>query len=170
MSIDQEKAFDRIEWIYVYSIMEKMGIPAGLIQWCKLLYSGHLSKFIVNNYIGSHITIKRGIRQGYPLSPLLFAICAEGMSTLIINNPNIEGIKLPDHDEIFKVVQHADDITIFIRNNQDVNVLKDIFNVYCGGSGSRIHYDKTAVLWLGKWKTRTDPLVATIGLQINLKY
>ena len=37
MSIDQEKAFDRIDWIYVYSIMEKMGIPAGLIQWCKLL-------------------------------------------------------------------------------------------------------------------------------------
>ena len=68
------------------------------------------------------------------------------MSTLIMNNPNTEGIKLPDEDEIFKVVQHADDITVFIRNNQGFNVLKDIVNVYCGGSGSRINHDKTAVL------------------------
>ena len=78
LSIDQEKAFDRIEWNYLYSVMEKMGIPVELIKWIKIMYSNPVSAIIVNNFITEPFSVTRGIRQGCPLSPLLYTIiCAE---------------------------------------------------------------------------------------------
>ncbi len=51
LSIDQEKAFDRIEWNYMFNMMETMGIPTGLINWVNILYSNPTSSVIVNNFI-----------------------------------------------------------------------------------------------------------------------
>ena len=75
VSVDQEKAFDRISWKYMFNIMYKINIPPTHIQWIKLLYSRP------NSFIGSPIQVKRGIRQGCPLSPLLYSICAEGIAS-----------------------------------------------------------------------------------------
>ena len=135
ISYDQEK--DRIEWVYMFTIMETMGIPEGLIKWCRLPYFNHASHVIVYNYIGPPIRIKSGIRQGCPLSPLLFAICSEGLSRMIMNNPYLEVIQIPDEATGFKNIQHADDFTVFISRDQDFNVLNDTMETYSQGSGSR---------------------------------
>ena len=86
LGLDQEKAFDRIEWKYMYSIMEKMGIPDIFIHWIKILYQKPMSAIIVNNFITEPFCVSRGIRQGCPLFPLLFSICAEGLANLIRTN------------------------------------------------------------------------------------
>ena len=69
LSIDQEKAFDRVDRNYLFSVMEKMGLPVNLINWIKVLYTKTRSSVIVNNFIGESFEVKRGIRQGCPLSP-----------------------------------------------------------------------------------------------------
>ena len=79
ISIDQEKAFDRIEWCYLFSIMKKMGVPPGLIQWITILYNNPMFTVNVNNFFTKSSKATRGIRQGCPLSPLLYSMCVEGL-------------------------------------------------------------------------------------------
>ena len=156
LSIDQEKAFDRIEWRYMHAIMNKMGIPYGLRLWIKILYSNPMVTINCNNFLTEPFSATRGIRQGCSLSPLLYSICVEGLANLIRSNNNIKGIELPGQQVNFKVVQHADDTSIFITDNKDFNYLKKVFYTYSEGSGSKINIQKTQGLWLGAWKNRND--------------
>ena len=156
VSIDQDKAFDRINWNYMFNIMRKMGIPNKLIEWVKLLYHNPTSHIILKIFIGSPLKISRGIRRGCTLSPLLLSICAEGLASLIRSNNNLNGIKTPDGQNSIKIIQHADDTTIFISKNSDFDNIKQILNTYCQGIGSKLNVNKTKGLWLGNWKHRGD--------------
>lgn len=154
--VDQEKAFDRIEWRYLHAMMDKMGIPSGLKHWIKILYSNPLVVINVNNFLTEPFSATRGIRQGCPLSPLLYSICVEGLANLIRSSNCIKGVNLPGQEVTFKVVQHADDTTIFVTDNKEFTMLEKIFYTYSEGSGSKINVQKTQGLWLGAWKNRQD--------------
>ena len=69
-----------------------------VLRWIKTLYS-NLSSCVVNHFITDLFHIKRGIRQGDPLSILLFILALESLIYQILDNQNIEGL-LVDKDEI----------------------------------------------------------------------
>ena len=101
-----------------------------------MFYSKPNCRIILNNFIGSPVQIGRGIRQGCPLSPLLYAICAEGLACLIRNNNNLRGIATPKGETCVKLVQHADDTNIFIGDENEFDILENTLDTYCKGSGS----------------------------------
>ena len=156
ISIDQEKAFDRISWKYLFTVLTKMGIPSNLIKWIKLLYSNPNCNIIVNNFIGSPVKVSRGIRQGCPLSPLLYSICAEGLASLARTDCDLKGIVTPGGESSIRLIQHADDITFFIGDNKEFVTINNILSTYCKGSGSKLNVDKSKGMWLGKWTGRVD--------------
>ena len=135
-----------------------MNVPPSLIKCIKLLYSNPSSHIIINNCIGSPIQVKRGKRQGCPLSPLLYAtcICAEGLAVLIRNNINLKGIGCPRGECSIQLIQHADDTRLFVSSNNEFSVISDILETYCRGSGSKINVNKSKGLWLGSWRNRKD--------------
>ena len=133
-----------------------MGIPPSLIKWVKLLYSNPNCNIIINNFIGSPIKVFRGIRQGCPLSPLLYSICAEGLASLVRTDCNLSGIITPEGKSSIQLIQHADDTTFFISNNYEFDAIQNILNTYCKGSGSKLNVEKSKGLWLGKWNNRID--------------
>ncbi len=100
--------------------------------------------------------ITRGIRQGCSLSLLLYAISAEGLGTLIRSNCKLQGIHFPGSIECIKLIQHADDTTVFFSKDNDFDALKDVLCKYCNGSGSKVNTSKTMGLWLGKWRNIND--------------
>ena len=146
----KKKPFDRIEWKYMYAIMHKMGIPGKIIEWTTILYQNPLVSINVNNHFTEPFRAERGIRQGCPLSPLLYALCAEGLSSLIRENDCIKGVDIISVR--IKIIQHADDTSIIITGNDEFDVLQRILYTYSEGSGSKINYHKTTGLWLGAWK------------------
>jgi hypothetical protein len=121
VSIDQEKAFDRIEWKYMFAMMQKMGIPEFVRRWIEILYSNPTVTINVNNFITEPFQATRGIRQGCPLSPLLYAICFEGLANLIRGNNGVKGVILPGQLVQYQIIQHADDTSIFITDNTEFN-------------------------------------------------
>ena len=91
--IDFEKAFDSIEWNFIFKALETFNLGNELIKWIKLFYNDVYSCIINNGKTTPYFKVGRGVRQGDPLSPYLFIICTELLSISIRNNKKIKGIK-----------------------------------------------------------------------------
>ncbi len=81
-SLDAEKAFDRPEWNYMWAVLQCFGFGEHFISMIKTLYhSPAAASVIIGNIISPPFPLQRGTRQGCPLSPLLFCLSLETLST-----------------------------------------------------------------------------------------
>ena len=110
LSLDAEKAFDRVNWQYLERTLGKMGFHPDFIKWIGVLYSGPISKVRVNGYTSKNFGLKRGTRQGCPLSPLLFAISIEPLAEIIRADPRIQGVSAGG--VTYKILLYADDVIL----------------------------------------------------------
>ena len=97
---DYQKAFDSIEWNFINMTLETFGFGNSFINFVKMLYKNANNSIINNGWVLNSFTITRGIRQGCPISALLFILSAEIMAENIRNNKNIRGIKIGRSKEI----------------------------------------------------------------------
>ena len=95
--VDYAKAFDTIEWDYVDQCLRLFNFGEGLISWTKLLRNNSVSKVEQNGHFTQDIILSRGCRQGDPVSPYIFVLCAELLSHVIRENSDIKGIEV--HNE-----------------------------------------------------------------------
>lgn len=89
-----------------------MVLGKSFINWVKTLYSNNSGRIINNGYSCLDFKISRGVRQGCPLSPYIFLICAEVLTLCVNDNNAINGISLFDNN--IKILQYADDTTMFL--------------------------------------------------------
>ena len=92
--LDFEKAFDAIEWNYLQKCLEVFGLGPQLRQWVQVFYSDISSCVLNNGCASEHFLLKRGVRQGCPLSGLLFIIGIEILGNAIRNSDVIKGINI----------------------------------------------------------------------------
>lgn len=105
----------------------------------------------VNGSLTSEIILKRGLRQGDPLSPYLFLMCAEGFSALLQKaeiEGEIGGVKICQGAPSVSHLLFVDDSLILIRaNGEDATKLQDILNLYAECSGQVINKEKSAIMF-----------------------
>jgi exonuclease III len=146
--IDFEKAFDRIEWQFIWESLQYFNAPPKLIEWIKILYQDITTCIINNGHRSEFFSPTRGVRQGCPLSPILFVIAAEMLAIQIRNNKSIQG--LYNGTSFTKISQFADDTVFYLQNNP--NEVKEVFKtleVFSILSGLKINKEKTEILPLG---------------------
>ena len=154
--VDQEKAFDRVSWSYMFDTLNAFGFSENFIKWVKLLYTDISSSVIVNNHISDTFEIKRGVRQGCSLSPLLYVICFEPFANKVRNLDNIKGLKMPGTGQELKQTLYADDGTAILTSELSIHNFFHLIKLFGRVSGSKVNYDKTRGMFLGKWKNRSD--------------
>ena len=71
MSLDQEKAFDRVNRSFLLNLLLAVGFGPHFSRWIAILYNGVYMRIILNNWLTKRISLERGVRQADPLSPLL---------------------------------------------------------------------------------------------------
>ena len=74
LSLDQEKAFDRVDWGFMKATLSATGFGPAFIAWVSLFYHRVQSSVNVNGYLSPFYYLSRGVQQGYPLSPLLYIL------------------------------------------------------------------------------------------------
>ena len=152
--LDQEKAFDRVNHAFLYKTMRAFGIGPVFIHWIRLIYSNATTRVKVNGFLSKNIPLRRGVRQGCPLSPLLYVLIIEILALQFRKNPDIVGFTVGG--EKIVSMHYADDAIITILQNKCFKeVIKDL-TAFEQASGAKVNYGKTKGLWTGAWKNRTD--------------
>ena len=115
ISLDQTKAFNKVNWTHLSRVLGVFRFGPSFQKWVKIAYSNIGSHVIVNAYLSSRIDIHRGVRQGCPLSPLLYVLSFEPLASAIRQNPIIQGVPTVDDPlrDSIKVSSYADDMTVF---------------------------------------------------------
>ena len=139
--IDQQKAFDRVDHNYLLDILKSLNLPENFIQWVKIMYTNIYSNIEINGTTTRRINIMRSVRQGCPLSMLLFVLSAEGLAEKIRENKKITGYKI-NHRTEKKTVAYADDTTLILTNKQSIEESLKTINEYCQASGALTNKEK----------------------------
>lgn len=141
MITDFEKAFDRVNHSFIYKILKKLGFGPIMIQWLQIVYANITSKIEINGACTQPILIRRGIRQGCPLSMLYFILTADLLTRHVESNTDIKGY-LFNKQEI-KIQQYADDTTFICVNIESLTQINKELKKYEKVSGQKINENKT---------------------------
>lgn len=129
LSLDQEKAFDRVDWAFLLAVLRRMGFGPSFISWVKLLYTDIRSAILVNGYISDCFYPSRGVRQGCPLSPLLYVLSMEVLAVNIRAHPDIVGLRLPGILSPLPVQSlYADDTSIISTSDSSTVAVFDVYS------------------------------------------
>jgi hypothetical protein len=149
--LDMSKAYDRVEWSFLEGVMRKMGFNERWISLIMICVTTVNYKIKVNGELTETIVPRRGLRQGDPLSPYLFILCAKGLSVLLEDAENkglIEGVKICRAAPRVSHLFFADDSLIFVKASvSGAHHLQQILSLYESVSGQMINKDKTAAMF-----------------------
>ena len=120
--LDFKKAFDSIEWNFLFKVLEKFNFGSNFISYIKLLYNDCQSCVLNHGWVSQPMLLQRGIRQGCPISALLFLLVVEILAIKIRENREIKGINVSTNtfSKEIKISQVADDTTIFVSDTTSI--------------------------------------------------
>ena len=156
LKVDWHKAFDMVNLDFLFKVMEKMGFGDGFIGLIRMLYTDIESAMLINNHIGNFFPLTRSVRQGCPLSMILYTIYQEPFYAAIREISEIEPLVLPDHSKV-KSIGYADDTNIIIKSEKSLVEIDKVITEFEYATKSLVNRNnKSKIFGMGKWANKSD--------------
>ena len=154
-ALDLEKAFDRISHEYLKEVLLKFGFGPKIRAWIDLLYTDCVSKVMVNGQATDTFEVQSGVRQGCPLSVVLFILVMEPLACAIRQDPSINSLHVPGSGgKEAKLSLYMDDLSVLCTNNRSVVKILQWCDQFSLASGAKLNRAKSEILYLN-WKEPT---------------
>ena len=141
---------------FLKKAMLKLGFSQTFINWISIIYTDIHSSVMVNGILTQAFAIQRGIRQGCPLSMMLYALFQEVLYIAFKKNNIIQSIDFPNQEKII-VIGYADDTSLFPKNDESIVEINNIIIKFENATGAKLNRNKkTKIFGLGSWKDRTN--------------
>ena len=147
ISIDQEKAFDRVEHQYLWHTLNAFGFSPGFIAKIRVLYRDIASILKVNGGLAAPFNVQRGVRQGCSLSGMLYSLAIEPLLHKLRNE--LLGVYFPGCASAVKLSAYADDVVIVLNKQADINTLVANVSVFNHISSAKVNWAKSEAVVVG---------------------
>lgn len=155
IALNQEKAYDKITHEYLWKTLEAFNLPTRFVNTIKALYQDAETSVAINGELSDPFTVKRGVRQGDPLSCFLFNLGIEPLACLIRRSDKLQGYAIPGSDERLTVNLFADDTVVYAHEHDKYDDIQAILDKWCRVSGAKFNKEKTEIIPLGTKAHRT---------------
>ena len=171
LAADFEAAFESVSWGFLSQAMHCYNFGPHYRYLISLLYlnNNNFARVLLDGFLGEKIYMKRGIRQGDPVSGYLFNLVVEPLANQIMQSTIIRGISVSSECEI-RLSQYADDLIVFLDNRTEyvTGAIKEI-QTFTLMSGLKMNIDKTKCLPIGKRINSMPPNLEGIEYVEELK-
>lgn len=149
LKLDMEKAFDRMEWDFLHQVLQLYGFPTATINLIMNAIQTSSMSLLVNGQHSPPFKPTRGLRQGCPLSPYLFNLGTNILSTLLhhsLNSNFTAGLHFSRVGPTLNHLLFADDTIIFVKGSVfELHKTKFLLDSFCEWSGQKINFHKSKV-------------------------
>ena len=171
LKLDFEKAYDKVKWPFLQQVLRLKGFDPKWCDWIQEFTKKGSVGVKVNDDIGHLFQTKKGLRQGDPLSPILFNIVADVLAILIARakaDGHVDGLIPHLVDGGVSILQYADDTIIFMDDDlQKALNMKLILSIFEQLSGLKINFHKSEVFCFGKAKENTQQYCNLFGCELG---
>lgn len=168
---DFEKAFYLIENSAVLAMLHAKGFPPKWLRWIKDLLSTTTSLVLLSGTSGKDFKCLRGVRQGNPLSPLLFAVAAD-LLQCVINSEYKYGTLLPPFpqrpENPFPIIQYADETILIMQANEDqLDTLKNVLHNITLSCGLVVNFHKSCLVPINVSADKASSFAQIFGCSVS---
>jgi len=171
LKVDIAKAFDTLDWNFLLEVLRKFGFAETFVNWILVILKSARLSILVNGKAVGYFTCSRGVRQGDPLSPLLFCLAEEVLSRALsmaaasgrlLPMAYCRGVVLPTH------ILYADDVMIFCTGTKrNIRTLLNIFQSYSEVFGQVITNTKSRFCTGAMNSTRAQMILDMLGFSVG---
>lgn len=147
-SFDLRKAFDMVNQEYLYTVLQKLNFGKHFIGYLKHSHKHAHGQIQINGGSTEPFQIRRGLRQGCPMSMPLYVIVTDALTRKLVNNPKITGIRISKAH--MKIQQYADDVSATVQDTPSLEAIFQDFQIFERATGQQINKEKTKLLCCNK--------------------
>ncbi|KAM0911367.1 hypothetical protein ACQ4PT_013525 [Festuca glaucescens] len=160
-----EKAFDSISWEFLLEILQARGFSLHWRNLIATLLASSSTRILVNGHLTELILHRRGLRQGDPLSPLLFYIMMDVLAKLVITADTIGALhQIGRHHMPHCISLYADDVVLFVSPSEDeITTDKLLLKAFGNAMGLQVNFSKSSVTPISCNQIDTASLATSFG-------
>ncbi|KAM6577500.1 hypothetical protein CsatB_029337 [Cannabis sativa] len=152
MKIDLSKAYDTVDWQFVEDLLNNLCFPSRFINWIMTCLKGTSYNLLMNGRIQGKFKGEKGLRQGDPMSPLIFVLIMEYLTRLLAHFSGRKGFGFHPLCKHLKLTSlcFADDLIIFCKGNlNSVRCVNEAFMRFCQATGLSANKTKSHIYFGG---------------------
>ena len=150
LSLDYAKAFDTLSLDSIIKALDHFGFGEKFIKWINILLLDRKSCIRNGGHLSDFFDMQRGVRQGCPISPLLFILTVEILAKNIRRDERIKGIHIPGSNRSIKILSYADDTTLFLKDLMDFREILSKIKSFSEATGLHLNKSKSNAMYISQ--------------------